>query len=583
MIKLSDNGSYAAIKTSTQRKSASGKLGDSIRTCTFNLDLASLTAQWKNGLLQCGIQCTDDVYIETVSLHLRVKSTKVHSKIIIWNEDMLKTFPKIFWGIIPFTRRSMLKGKGSQALWLSESGAREGLFFGQNPPADYPLCFRTHRLSRTVQMRWTVNRLFRSGEKIVLPAVRLHRCKRLDGFIPWQKEWVKFSSGNTSLSAFNGWLGADAIKSIEHIREFLPILKKYQNHVKWFAIQSDFIMKTGDWLELSAESMRIMSESARLIRDSGFIPGLHFSPLLVSLSSKIAAKHPDWLVMNGKNTPLNVPRYAKNRENFSILDSTHPEVKKRIRNVLDIMQNRWGYRVYVVENFEALSSPGIRQDQNIGNGNLLAETAQFIRSSLDERSTLIGMNWGGVSTAGIWDIQTHTPPIELKQNDQKLSETAFGIINRASWNGKLWLNALGPLPLELWTDKGSIAWESIRTAVLIASGAILFQGDPRKLDKSSQDVLQNFLEMFKTYHSRKLHIEQKAGQGNDATLIVSNNRGLIALFNFSSKTQEVRLDREELKTIHGIKNSLSAASGTVFNSPAIQVKLPPWGQRLFRG
>ena len=579
MIKIPSSGCSAAIKTSTHRKSVSGQFGDGVKQCNFQLGTATLLAKWVSRQISIEIICEEETYVEQVALNFEIKSPKPSSETVIWSEALTDSFPIGLQHDIPGTETRKQKRQGAWAMWISESSDSEGLLFGQTPPAEYPVSFTYNPSAKSIELTWIINRAFSTGEQLTLSEISLRKGLKDVVVKPWRKKWTDLGTREFPQNQCRGWLGGSEIKSLEDLKECA--LSARQFGFNWFAIGSNFAQNIGDWLLPKGDFQDRMGHAFRILKDTGLLPGLRFSPFLVSRTSKIAAEHREWMVMNENDSPVQYSQ--KGRETLYILDSTNPQVLKHIHNMFTKMRDRWGFRVYALEHFDALSYPGKRFDQKIGYGSILSSASAMIRNTLGSKCLLVGMNVPLLGTIGIWDILTQTPAAEASAKNLQISGIASGIIHRSPWNNRGWINAPGPMSVELLFKNSGIAQLSLRSAVQLASGALLLSGDPRKLNASSQVEIRQFIEMFNQCRNGKLHMGNISGGGRDEPMIVRNDRGWVGLFNFSRNRKEVRLKRESLKSSHGVKAALSSGDGAVFNSPEIVVALDPWGHRLFRG
>ena len=80
----------------------------------------------------------------------------------------------------------------------------------------------------------------------------------------------------------------------------------------------------GDWLELS-NRFRSLAGMVERIRAGGLRAGIWIAPFLVGSQSRLAAEHPDWLVRDSDDLPVQALRNWG--QDTHPLDVTHPDVR----------------------------------------------------------------------------------------------------------------------------------------------------------------------------------------------------------------------------------------------------------------
>ena len=361
-----------------------------------------------------------------------------------------------------------------------------------------------------------------------------------------------------------------------------PFSARFENTSRLVCRGSELHTHSGEWLDSSEEFRDRMGSVSRSIGEVNLIPGIRFAPFLVSKSAAASEEKRKWLVVGAKGSPLTVPGYPPGKEPCHVLDITHPELTEHLRKTLLTMRDRWGYRAFVLERFADAFLPGHRYNDEVGPGELMERAGTAIRESVGNKVLLVGSEVPLLGTPGIWDAVFTTPAPGADMSARHLMGLSSGMIHRSPWNEGGWINAGGPIPLELFRRR-SEEISSLRHAALLSSGMVVMKGDPRTMNESEVSALLEFFAMFDECRAGLLSLGGRADGGCAIPLIVSNDKGWVALFNFAGKKRSIRLDRDALKSTYGITGSLSTGDGAVFNSPEIHVSLPPWGNRLFRG
>ncbi|OQX28716.1 MAG: hypothetical protein B0D92_07470 [Spirochaeta sp. LUC14_002_19_P3] len=579
MLRILSNETTAEVKTSQGSQSVQGHFGSDTKQFKYELGSANLYTRWVNDRLSIELHSKDDDFIEEVSLTFVLKSPKSASEISVWSESYTDEFETGMQACLPGIETQKQKRRGYWAIWIAESSAAEGLFFGQLPPALHPLSFQYHPFRHTLKITWTVNSFVLAAGKIRLSEVEAVRGKRQPLADAWQKHWNMQINKNLAASSRIGWLAGTEVSTPHEIREYITSLKNIGIKPNWFAVSSSFAV-TGDWLEPADQFRRKMSDAARSISESYCTPGLQLAPFLVSRNSKTAEQNPQWLVNTSKGTPVLVNGYPASKDKCHVLDITNPKVRQHIKAIFTLMQDKWGFKMFIVDRVSDVAIAGRRADDSVPQGGLLRDAAKLIREAVGEQSLLAGMQVPLLSAPGIWNIQINSESMASSLSDKCALNTAETMIFRSGWNTVAWLNAPAPLPMQIFQSQNNTAFSTLRNAVALTAGAVILTGDPRTLNNTTD--LKAFLQIFRECQKGRVLIRSQFGQGVNQTLAVKNSCGRLALFNFFPKKNTVCLTDSLLKSTLGIRSILSTSEGTVFNSPEIHIGLPPWGHRFFK-
>ncbi|RLW70610.1 MAG: hypothetical protein B6D68_00610, partial [spirochete symbiont of Stewartia floridana] len=509
MIRIQSNSVVVTIKTSKYRKTIHGHLEKTGKQGVFATDALKFQVRWNDTKIHAGLHAAEEAYIETVVLSFKYKTPKTSSETAIWAESCAGGLFSAKMGA--FNRR---RG-GAWAMWVAESWYAEGLFFGQAPPAKHPLWFQCHPLRQRIDITWLVNLHLSEGQEIVLSEVEISRGKNTPLVENWRKKWVSRFNENKSLDNRKGWLWGNGIVSYRDIHERLNHLKKSKIGIDWFAIGAGYSKAIGDWLETEEGLQGRMHSISRSISEMGIAPGLQFAPYLVSLNSKIAEDNPEWLVSNEQGVPVRVKGYPNHKDKAYVLDATRPEVQQHIKEVFSVMKNRWGFRVFVLDRITDTAILGRRADNTYTSSELIKGSMGLIRKVVGNKGLLVGMTPPLLIAPGIFDIQSLTDGMDLSFSPKALMSTVFALIQEVTWNDRAWINASAPLPIEIFHASNNAATGTLLRAIQLSVGAVIFLGDPRKIDDTVQDDMKNFLDVFKECRIGRLRIdEQRSGQEN---------------------------------------------------------------------
>jgi alpha-galactosidase len=201
----------------------------------------------------------------------------------------------------------------------------------------------------------------------------------------------------------------------------------------------------GDW-HPGQKFPRGMQAIASDIRTRGFRPGLWLAPFSVDKASKLAARHPEWMIQdNGE------PAAVGGDASLWALDLTHPEVLIFIRATFQEVFLQWGFEYVKLDFLQHSLTAGNRYDPNQTAAGALRNALQMIRDEAgDERFILccgspfgpaIGICDGmrvGLDVGGGWD-----PPLEIDQwpdGNCCVKAAARGALYRLWMHRNWWIN-----------------------------------------------------------------------------------------------------------------------------------------------
>lgn len=130
-----------------------------------------------------------------------------------------------------------------------------------------------------------------------------------------------------------------------------------------FQIDDGYQRTVGDWLELKPGFYSVLNDInkdksenghdvaqidenegmkpiADMIHSKGMLAGIWLAPFAVTPFSEIYKKHKDWLIKDEKDRPV---RAGANWGGFYALDIYNEEVRAHLKNVFDVVLNKWGY------------------------------------------------------------------------------------------------------------------------------------------------------------------------------------------------------------------------------------------------
>ena len=136
---------------------------------------------------------------------------------------------------------------------------------------------------------------------------------------------------------YGGVSEAEILKNAEFVaRELKPY------GMEWIQIDDGFYRAFGEW-DGNDRFPRGMKHTADEIKKLGLKPGLWIAPYAISENTDIAKNHADWLIKDDDGKPQRIAADHANQAQY-ILDITHPESQKWLRDLVKTITHEWGYQ-----------------------------------------------------------------------------------------------------------------------------------------------------------------------------------------------------------------------------------------------
>jgi alpha-galactosidase len=165
-------------------------------------------------------------------------------------------------------------------------------------------------------------------------------------------------------SAWCSWYQFYADVTAEDIRRNTRALSELCPRIETVQIDDGFQSAVGDWLQAGEGFPDGIAPLAREIRDADFRAGLWLAPLLVSRASRVADRHPDWL-LRGRDGQPRIAAFnpAWKGKLCYALDPTHPEVQAWLEELARTVRG-YGFDYLKLDFLYAGALRGARYDRN---------------------------------------------------------------------------------------------------------------------------------------------------------------------------------------------------------------------------
>lgn len=249
-----------------------------------------------------------------------------------------------------------------------------------------------------------------------------------------------------------------------------------------FQVDDGYQTAHGDWYanEKFPSGMKAMGET---IRTLGFTPGLWSMPFCLSTDSVVAKEHPDWIAPKNQMGETLMPK------NWLILDPTHPEAQKWLRDTYSRISNEWGFKVNKIDFIYFVQLAKKYYDPNATAVDAYRTGIRIVREAIGDDGFLIAVGVPVANSVGIADSLRLGLDIAPDWQDettmmaQGVKPMVRNLARRYYLNGRAWYNHpdmfyLGaPEERERWGNILSL--EEARTYATLASitGGIIKIGD----------------------------------------------------------------------------------------------------------
>jgi alpha-galactosidase len=232
----------------------------------------------------------------------------------------------------------------------------------------------------------------------------------------------------------------DVIRNLEYLAAERPRMP-----VEYVQLDDGYQSRIGDWLTLNDKfpsGMRFLTDA---IRSHGYKSGLWLAPFLVSESSEVYARHPDWVLRDEHGEPIDAI-HNWNTHNYA-LDVTHPAAAEWLRHVVQTMAEDWGYDYLKIDFIYAGALRGVRYDRNCTSVQAYRRGVQIIRDAAGDRF-ILGCGAPFAPSVGLVDGMRIGPDVAPFWRDEgDLYGSAPSMINAVrstlahTWMHKrLWVN-----------------------------------------------------------------------------------------------------------------------------------------------
>lgn len=264
--------------------------------------------------------------------------------------------------------------------------------------------------------------------------------------------------------------------------------ERHRMPLEYVQLDDGYQAHIGDWLTLNEKfpsGMRFLTDA---IRAQGYRPGLWLAPFLVSEHSEVYRQHPDWVIRDAHDQPINA---LHNWDSYNYaLDTTHPEVQQWLRRVFRTIVDDWGYDYLKIDFIYAGALRGRRYDTNCTGVQAYRRGLELIREEAGDKFVL-GCGAPFAPSVGLVDgmrIGPDTAPFWSDERGQHGSGPSLHNAVRSTlahgWmQNRLWMNDPDCLMVRERDSQLTFAETQCWTTVVgLSGGMVLVSDDMSRLE-----------------------------------------------------------------------------------------------------
>lgn len=255
-------------------------------------------------------------------------------------------------------------------------------------------------------------------------AVEELRAASLDGALAAAGDRLSSGHLRSIPPGWSSWSYYFKAVTEEDVVENVQAARRLSLPVEIAQVDDGYEADIGDWLDVRPEFGSVKRLAGR-IRSAGILPGIWIAPFMVSPTSVLAGKHPDWLVADA-DAGIHWGRRMR------ILDITQRGAADYVTHVLRTFAG-WGFGYYKLDFLYAAAIPGL---DSYRQGMLL------IREAVGPDAILLIGGAPLLPSIGLCDGMRIGPDVLPETPDPQLDlDNVVRITRLRSWmHGRLWVN-----------------------------------------------------------------------------------------------------------------------------------------------
>lgn len=163
----------------------------------------------------------------------------------------------------------------------------------------------------------------------------------------------------------------------------LNAFKEKSKTIDVFQIDDGYQSSIGDWLSIDSKKFpRGMEYISGIIHNRGYMAGIWLAPFICETNSILFKEKYDWILKDEKGEPVIA---GSNWSGFYALDFYNDEIRQYIKNVFDIILNKWNYDLVKLDFLYAVC---LIPRKHKTRGQIMTEAMEFLRECVKEKLIL---------------------------------------------------------------------------------------------------------------------------------------------------------------------------------------------------
>ncbi len=185
------------------------------------------------------------------------------------------------------------------------------------------------------------------------------------------------------MTGWTSWYNYYQNISEDIIVKNLEILSSANKNIDIVQVDDGYQVAIGDWLLVDQNKFpNGMKHIAQRIHSKGYKAGIWLAPFVCETNSRIFKEHTDW-IQKDKHGELALA--GGNWSRFYALNLEHPEVKKYIKQVFDVVLNEWKYDLVKLDFLYAVCMHPTKYKTR---GQIMCEAIDFLRECVGDKLIL---------------------------------------------------------------------------------------------------------------------------------------------------------------------------------------------------
>ena len=350
----------------------------------------------------------------------------------------------------------------------------------------------------------------------------------------------------------------------ENILANVKFLREHRDEIpiEYIQIDAGYSNPCRDWTIWNEKFPHGPKWLVERIKENGFKAGLWLIPFYAHEKSQVAKEHQEWLIKDHAGNPL------RPLENSFVLDGTHPEVQKWLRELAQTITKEWGFEYIKIDGTSMMGSvKGIHYNTEATGCKAYRQGIEAFRSGMRKNTFFMGGIFGpsigvvdamriGGDVGARWDwskIDVHHGERDRYHGSGYIKRTISAVLNNYYMNGNFWINDGDYLVVR--DDRSELTLNEARTwaSVLgLYGGSVILGDNMTSLTEERMNIITKILPLYNVAAVPIDFLKQEIP--SILTMDVARsfeNWKVVGVFNYSEKPIVKTIDFQQL----GLKNN----------------------------